>query len=1245
MQRDVTLIALFAAMVFLFLCNFMSLGIVGEFFSHLMFGLFGVLSYLLPVIIFALYLYYILMVEKDDGIGIKILAILGLLLIICVFTELIGADMASQTGYDPAAIYTRSAENHSGGGILGGTIAYVLYQLLKGFGTILVLLVGAAACVYALVQKSILEMARDTAMDARLHHLERLEEEERYRQEHPEEFEEEYEDSEEEYGDPQTPSHYEESRQRYQELQRERKARIRQTREQQRAARRQTEDLNVGNMWNTDLSADAAFMGTGTAGQEGPEAPDPLHTPAGGDLQAEDALHGTVGTDAQAEHSATGQETGVLQEETAAGSAAEAVHSGEAVQSGEAGNESAAAAQEAPSEAPPIRIDPQAAILEHKKALEEQQRQEELQRRLEEEEARRQAKEARQYRRNQESLHELYAEDYLDEAEDEAAFAGAEGTAGSENAGLFSGAVGAEEETGDTAGAGEGLAAAAGIVTAAAIAGSTYAGQVSASARTASHAGGMLAENILADPGAEGLQENGFSAASGREEEYIPEIYEEVPGIRVIKRDSAGTEGTADAQEERASIPAAQETTMPAYAKPQESVASPAYAAQPSALQNPQNAVPAQTGAGSVAVQETRMPESVVSDGMADTESYLSAEDRSEQTTASAGREEFSQPAVQQPASPVREANSAVQRGPYDSPAQEMQAQERVLPDIPVHTERENVPPAADAAPAGQNSFAGTPGAPEAGSRAADMLSNQTSAPQEEKREAPVRREYVFPPISLLHKGEGTMADTDEELRETAQLLQTTLRNFGVKITITDISQGPSVTRYEMLPEMGVKVSKIVSLADDIKLALAATDIRIEAPIPGKSAIGIEVPNKEAAPVALRDIVDTDEFRAQKSKLAFAVGKDIGGKPVFGDIAKMPHVLIAGATGSGKSVCINTIIMSLLFHAKPEEVKLIMIDPKVVELSVYNGIPHLMIPVVTNPQKAAAALNWGVAEMEARYRAFADARVRDIKGYNALVRQHQQIEGGSGNEAVMHFMPQLVIIVDELADLMMVAKNDVETAICRLAQLARAAGIHLIIATQRPSVDVITGLIKANMPSRIAFRVSSGVDSRTILDMNGAEKLLGKGDMLFFPQGLPKPNRVQGCFVSDDEVTDVVNFLVTNNPVSDEESRRHQQEIDAIEAGSGAPSSSSAGTESTQESDVDELFASAGRFIIERGNASIGLLQRKYRIGFNRAARIMDQLCEKGVVGEAVGTKARAILMTPEQFESYCSENGYESVD
>ena len=376
----------------------------------------------------------------------------------------------------------------------------------------------------------------------------------------------------------------------------------------------------------------------------------------------------------------------------------------------------------------------------------------------------------------------------------------------------------------------------------------------------------------------------------------------------------------------------------------------------------------------------------------------------------------------------------------------------------------------------------------------------------------PPERPYVFPPADLLTKAANKAGDSRQHLQETAMKLQQTLKNFGVNVTITNISCGPAVTRYELQPEMGVKVSKIVNLADDIKLNLAAADIRIEAPIPGKAAIGIEVPNKENVMVSFRELVESEEFKKHPSKISFGVGKDIGGKVTVADIAKMPHLLIAGATGSGKSVCINTIIMSILYKANPKEVKLIMIDPKVVELSVYNGIPHLMIPVVTDPKKAAGALHWAVDEMTDRYQKFANASVRDLKGYNAKIESLPTIEGDPKPEK----LPQIVIIVDELADLMMVSPGEVEESICRLAQLARACGIHLIIATQRPSVNVITGLIKANMPSRIAFAVTSGVDSRTILDMNGAEKLLGKGDMLFSPQGIPKPVRVQGAFVSDE---------------------------------------------------------------------------------------------------------------------------------
>ncbi len=486
-------------------------------------------------------------------------------------------------------------------------------------------------------------------------------------------------------------------------------------------------------------------------------------------------------------------------------------------------------------------------------------------------------------------------------------------------------------------------------------------------------------------------------------------------------------------------------------------------------------------------------------------------------------------------------------------------------------------------------------------------------------------KKYVFPPINLLKPGSGSgKGSSVNELRETAMHLQNTLKTFGVNVTVTDISQGPSVTRYELQPEPGVKVSRIVNLADDIKLNLAAADIRIEAPIPGKSAVGIEVPNKENSAVAFRDLIESKTYKDFQSNLAFAVGKDISGQVVVADIAKMPHMLIAGATGSGKSVCINTIIMSILYKAHPDDVKLIMVDPKVVELSVYNGIPHLMIPVVTDPKKAAAALNWAVGERTDRYKKFADLNVRDLKGYN------KQVEAMKAKGEDIAKMPQIVIIVDELADLMMVAAHEVEEAICRLAQLARAAGIHLIIATQRPSVDVITGLIKANMPSRVAFAVSSGVDSRTILDMNGAEKLLGKGDMLFYPQGYTKPARMQGAFISDGEVSDVVDYL-KNQAIGNTYDTDIEEKIKSI--GSGA---SSAGGASSSE--LDSYFVEAGKFIIEKDKASIGMLQRVFKIGFNRAARIMDQLAEAGVVGEEEGTKPRKVLMSMEQFEEYIEE-------
>lgn len=496
-----------------------------------------------------------------------------------------------------------------------------------------------------------------------------------------------------------------------------------------------------------------------------------------------------------------------------------------------------------------------------------------------------------------------------------------------------------------------------------------------------------------------------------------------------------------------------------------------------------------------------------------------------------------------------------------------------------------------------------------------DNVITESSVPEKKPKKV-----YKFPPISLLKKNPGAASGGKAEYRMTAQRLQETLLTFGVKVTITDISCGPTVTRYELQPEQGVKVSKIVSLSDDIKLNLAAADIRIEAPIPGKAAIGIEVPNKEAGSVYFRELVESKEFKESQSAISFGVGKDIAGKTIIADIAKMPHMLIAGATGSGKSVCINTIIMSILYKAKPEDVRLIMVDPKVVELSVYNGIPHLLLPVVTDPKKAAGALNWAVNEMTDRYKKFAAMQVRNIKGYNDVVVKKNK----EGIDPPMVKLPQIVIIIDELADLMMVAPGEVEDAICRLAQLARAAGIHMVIATQRPSVNVVTGLIKANIPSKIAFAVSSGIDSRVIIDMNGAEKLLGKGDMLYFPSNLPKPLRVQGAFVSDEEVENVVSFLKENA----EEVSYDESIAQATVSQESMPGSSKG------DDERDSLFADAGRFVIENEKGSIGSLQRHFKIGFNRAGRIMDQLADAKVVGPELGTKPRKVEMTMEEFET-----------
>ena len=487
---------------------------------------------------------------------------------------------------------------------------------------------------------------------------------------------------------------------------------------------------------------------------------------------------------------------------------------------------------------------------------------------------------------------------------------------------------------------------------------------------------------------------------------------------------------------------------------------------------------------------------------------------------------------------------------------------------------------------------------------------------------------YEFPPIEFLSEGEGRVIKGGKKaLADTATKLQKTLYSFGVSAKVENVSVGPAITRYEIKPAEGVRVSKIANLADDIALNLAAESIRIEAPIPGKQAVGIEIPNKENEIVHLRDIIETEKFIEHKSKLAFALGKDVAGEEVVTDIAKMPHVLIAGSTGSGKSVCINTLITSIIYKAKPNEVKLLMVDPKVVELSVYNGIPHLLIPVVTDPKRAAGALAWAVQEMVNRYSLFASKGVRDVKGYNAIEK-----EGGTGK------LPQIVIIIDELADLMMVAAKDVEDAICRLAQMARAAGMHLVIATQRPSVDVITGIIKANIPSRIAFAVSSQVDSRTILDMVGAEKLLGKGDMLFYPSGASKPTRVQGAFVSDKEVEKIVDYLKSNGG----EATYNEDIIESIEK---ANSTDKELEQMEDDDDTDPLLMEAIDTVVETGQASTSFIQRRFKVGYARAGRIIDQMEERGIISGYQGSKPREVLMTKERLEELKMGNQIDSLD
>ena len=519
------------------------------------------------------------------------------------------------------------------------------------------------------------------------------------------------------------------------------------------------------------------------------------------------------------------------------------------------------------------------------------------------------------------------------------------------------------------------------------------------------------------------------------------------------------------------------------------------------------------------------------------------------------------------------------------------------------------------AAPASSET-AGTP-AREVVEKISNKEAREAMLTQEELNQAQPVKKYKKPPITLLERPTAGAKASNGALTAKAEKLEETLQNFKVDARVVQVTQGPTVTRYEIQPAVGVKVNSIVRLADDIALNLEAKSIRIEAPIPGKAAVGIEVENDAVTMVRLREIIDSEEFKKAKSKITFAVGKDISGNAIVADLKSMPHLLIAGSTGSGKSVCINSIITSLIYKANPEEVKLILIDPKVVELGNYNGIPHLLIPVVTDPSKAAAALNWAVAEMTDRYKKFAEEGVRDLESYNEYVR---------ANEEHDKVMPQVVIIIDELADLMMAAPSQIEESICRLAQMARAAGMHLIVATQRPSVDVITGVIKANIPSRIAFAVSSQVDSRTILDMQGAEKLVGKGDMLFNPMGMGKPIRVQGTFVSDTEVNKVIDFV--KEQVEEGSNNYNSDILTKIER------------TNVQESmdDSDELLPEAIDLVVRSGQASVSMLQRRFRIGYNRAARIVDMMEARGIIGPQDGSRPRQVLMTAEELDMMESE-------
>ncbi|MDO4283846.1 MAG: DNA translocase FtsK 4TM domain-containing protein [Eubacteriales bacterium] len=1107
LKYELILILLFAGMVFLFLANFGVMGAAGNVISSVLFGLFGFSAYLLPVFLFFLAAFWVSNREQESVYR-KIAASAGLYLVFGIVCEMVSHSLAESPTYQIAEIYLRCAQGKTGGGVVGGSLAFLCYALLKTVGTVLLLIVVVLVCIVILTERSLFGAMREGR--------------------EPWEMQEEGDDPEPDegelpghpfYGREASPSGYSRWMQAREErkLRREAEARERETRRrldaQERTRRMEEREREAALAAEAQENNRILRMDRKVSGVT-------LNTlPHGDEVQT------------------------VLREETE-----EAWNYGAqeyAAQDGEAENPERGTRQdeELRREFP----DPAETEWESRQLAGRRRTQERAESLL------------------QDELHEITVDDLTFRAlqtplqplppVQEAVYGGI--------------------------------------------------GVLPPADRTPDYTSEAFADRIV---------RQGYLESAETEREN-PRTQGQARGAQIPENAAYGAVPVGPGEAGMSGRPAAD-----AYGR---AVAAPGEYGQQSGVWYDTDREAAEVG-GRYAADRDAVQSGEDARQAAVQEDYGQFETEREDS-AQYGKD------AGEPAPQRQMEREDVPRGREQSALQGQGA-----PDETSDTSREREVRRQEQASGNMHEIS-----PESGALTEQELEDirvHRERPQEKNgqgvqtqgaggtapRPQAASRRYSYPPLSLLTKVEQKKSpESDRELKETALRLQETLRTFGVNVTITDISQGPAVTRYELQPEQGVKVSKIVSLQDDIKLNLAATDIRIEAPIPGKAAIGIEVPNKENTMVAFRDLVESQEFQKSQSRLSFAVGKDIGGKTVVTDIAKMPHLLIAGSTGSGKSVCINTLIMSVLYKATPDEVRLIMIDPKVVELSVYNGIPHLMIPVVTDPKKAAAALNWAVAEMTARYQKFADAKVRDLKGYNAMVKA----QGGAQKD----FMPQIVIVVDELADLMMVSANEVEEAICRLAQLARAAGIHLIIATQRPSVDVITGLIKANMPSRIAFAVSSGVDSRTILDMNGAEKLLGKGDMLFYPQGYPKPARIQGAFVSDQEVGDVAAFLKRENRPAGDDNEIAQ----AIENIANGTAGAGAGASGNASGGLDEHFADAGRFVIEKDKASIGMLQRVYKIGFNRAARIMDQLCEAGVVSEEGGTKPRRVLMSLAEFEAY----------